>query len=191
MSENNLKFVVDLRNSDSGFSEEFELAYENISSEIIARILPNQSEDHWKNLFFELFDNAEMGMTSTEGLLFEKARQSLTNMAFDKLGWSDVIVQFTGIEINGTSLLNRVKSSLKKIPIVLTGAEIEKIRLTSTQINNQLLTLVGSITVGLVAALLIDIVNLDSELITSITTSIISVDIALLFSKIVASHENR
>ena len=45
-----------------------------------------------------------MGMTSTEGLLFEKARQSLTNMAFDKLGWSDVIVQFTGIEINGTSV---------------------------------------------------------------------------------------
>ena len=104
MSENNLKFVVDLRNSDSGFSEEFELTYDNISTEIIARILPNQSEDNWKNLFFELFDNAEMGMTSTEGLLFEKARQSLTNMAFDKLGWSDVIVQFTGIEINGKSV---------------------------------------------------------------------------------------
>ena len=104
MSQNNLKFTVDLRNSDSGFSEEFELLYENISSEIIARISPNQSEDVWKNLFFELFDNAEMGITSTEGLLFEKARQSLTNMAFDKLGWSDVIVQFTGIEINGTSV---------------------------------------------------------------------------------------
>ena len=104
MSQNNLKFTVDLRNSDSGFSEEFELLYENISSEIIARISPNQSEDNWKNLFFELFDNAEMGMTSTEGLLFEKARQSLTNMAFDKLGWSDVIVQFTGIEINGSSV---------------------------------------------------------------------------------------
>ena len=95
------------------------------------------------------------------------------------------------IEINGTSLLNRVKSSLKKIPTILTGAEIEEIRLTSTLINNQLLTLAGSITVGLVAALLIDIVNLDSGLITSITTSIISVDIALLFSKIVASYENR
>ena len=104
MSQNNLKFTVDLRNSDSGFSEEFELLYENISSEIIARISPNQSEDVWKNLFFELFDNAEMGMTSTDGLLFEKARQSLTNMAFDKLGLSDVIVQFTGIEINGTSV---------------------------------------------------------------------------------------
>ena len=95
------------------------------------------------------------------------------------------------IEINGTSLLNRVKSSLKKIPTILTGAEIEEIRLTSTLINNQLLTLAGSITVGLVAALLIDIVNLDSGLITSITTSIISMDIALLFSKIVANHENR
>ena len=104
MSQNNLKFTVDLRNSDSGFSEEFELLYENISSEIIARISPNQSEDNWKNLFFELFDNAEMGVTSTEGLLFEKARQSLTYMAFDKLGWNDVIVQFTGIEINGTSV---------------------------------------------------------------------------------------
>ena len=95
------------------------------------------------------------------------------------------------IEINGTSLLNRVKSSLKKIPIILTGVEIEEIRLTSTQINNELLTLVGSITVGFIAALLINIINLDSGLITSFTTSIISVDIALLFSKIVASHENR
>ena len=95
------------------------------------------------------------------------------------------------IEINGTSLLNRVKSSLKKIPIILTGVEIEEIRLTSTQINNELLTLVGSITVGFIAALLINIINLDSGLITSFTTSIISVDIALLFSKIVASYENR
>ena len=95
------------------------------------------------------------------------------------------------IEINESSLLNRVKSSSKKIPTILTGAEIEEIRLTSTQINNQLLTLVGSITVGFIAALLINIVNLDSGLITSFTTSIISVDIALLFSKIVASHENR
>ena len=93
------------------------------------------------------------------------------------------------IEINGTSLLNRVKSSLKKIPTILTGAEVEEIRLTSTLINNQLLTLAGSITVGLVAALLIDIVNLDSGLITSITTSIISVDIALLFSNIVSKQK--
>ena len=42
MSRNNLKFNVDLRNSDSRFSEEFKLLYENISSEIIARISPNQ-----------------------------------------------------------------------------------------------------------------------------------------------------
>ena len=95
------------------------------------------------------------------------------------------------IEINGSSLLNRVKSSLKKIPIILTGAEIEEIRLTSTQINNQLLTFMGYITVALLAALIMNIVNLDSELITSFTTSIISIDIALLFSKIVASYENR
>ena len=95
------------------------------------------------------------------------------------------------IEINGTSLLNRVKSSLKKIPIILTGAEIEEIRLTSTQINNQLLTFMGYITVALLAAPIMNIVNLDSELITSFTTSIISIDIALLFSKIVASYENR
>ena len=42
MPKNNLKFTIDLRNSDSRFSEEFELLYENISSEIIARISPNQ-----------------------------------------------------------------------------------------------------------------------------------------------------
>ena len=93
------------------------------------------------------------------------------------------------IEINQSSLLNRVKSSSKKIPTILTGAEIEEIRLTSTQINNQLLTFMGYITVGLIAALLINIVNLDSGLITSFTTSIISVDVALLFSNIVASNK--
>ena len=93
------------------------------------------------------------------------------------------------IEINQSSLLNRVKSSSKKIPTILTGAEIEEIRLTSTQINNQLLTFMGCITVGLIAALLINIVNLDSGLITSFTTSIISVDVALLFSNIVASNK--
>ena len=32
------------------------------------------------------------------------------------------------IEINQSSLLNRVKSSSKKIPTILTGAEIEEIR---------------------------------------------------------------
>ena len=93
------------------------------------------------------------------------------------------------IEINQSSLLNRVKSSSKKIPTILTGAEIEEIRLISTQINNQLLTFMGCITVGLIAALLINIVNLDSGLITSFTTSIISVDVALLFSNIVASNK--
>ena len=93
------------------------------------------------------------------------------------------------IEINQSSLLNRVKSSSKKIPTILTGTEIEEIRLISTQINNQLLTFMGCITVGLIAALLINIVNLDSGLITSFTTSIISVDVALLFSNIVASNK--
>jgi hypothetical protein len=83
-----------------------------------------------------------------------------------------------------------VKSSTKKIPTILTGAEIEEIRLTSTQINNQLLILVGSITMGFLAALLLNIVNLDSGLIASFTTSIISIDVALLFSNIVSRQKN-
>ena len=70
-------------------------------------------------------------------------------------------------------------------------SEIEEIRLTSTQINNRLLTFMGYISVGLLAALIMNIVNLDSILISSITTSIISVDVALLFSNIVASHKNQ
>ena len=93
------------------------------------------------------------------------------------------------IKINQVSLLNRVKSTSKKNPTKLTGAEIEEIRLTSTQINNQLLTFMGCISVGLVAALIINIVYLDSELITSFKSSIISIDITLLISKIVASQQ--
>jgi hypothetical protein len=82
-----------------------------------------------------------------------------------------------------------VKSISKKNPTTLTGAEIEEIRITSTQINNQLLTFMGYISVGLVAALMMNIVDLDSESITSFTSSIISIDIALLISKIVASQQ--
>jgi len=98
-------------------------------------------------------------------------------------------IKLSKIKINQVSLLNRVKSTSKKNPTKLTGAEIEEIRLTSTQINNQLLTFMGYISVGLVAALIMNIVNLDSGSITSFTSSIISIDIALLISKIVASQQ--
>ena len=100
-------------------------------------------------------------------------------------------IKLSRIEINESSLLNRVKSSTKKNPTTLTRAEIEEIRLISTQINNRLLTFMGYISVGLLAALIMNIVNLDLILISSITTSIISVDVALLFSNIVASHKNQ
>ena len=93
------------------------------------------------------------------------------------------------IEINESSLLNRVKSTLKEIPTILTGAEIEEIRLTSTQIHNQLRTFMEFITVGLLAALVMNIVNLDSGLVTSLSISIISLDVALLFSNKVASYK--
>ena len=94
------------------------------------------------------------------------------------------------IEINQTSLLNRVKSTSKNIQTTLTGTEIEEIRITSTKINNQLLTFMGFITMGFLAALLLNIVNLDSGLIASFTTSIISIDVALLFSNIVSRQKN-
>ena len=48
----------------------------------------------------------------------------------------------------------------------------------------------GFITVGFLAALLLNIVNIDSGLITSFTTSIISIDVALLFSNIVSRQKN-
>jgi hypothetical protein len=93
-------------------------------------------------------------------------------------------------EINETSLLNRVKSTSKNIQTILTESEIEEIRITSTKINNQLLTFMGFITMGFLAALLLNIVNLDSGLIASFTTSIISIDVALLFSNIVSRQKN-
>ncbi len=98
-------------------------------------------------------------------------------------------IKLSKVKNNQISLLNRVKSTSKKNSNTLTGTEIEEIRITSTQINNQLLTSMGYITVGLLAALIMNIVDLDSGLITSFTSSIISIDIALLFSKIVASQQ--
>ena len=92
-------------------------------------------------------------------------------------------------EVNETSLLNRVKSTSKNIQTILTESEIEEIRITSTKINNQLLTFMGFITMGFLAALLLNIVNIDSGLITSFTTSIISIDVALLFSNIVSRQK--
>ena len=94
------------------------------------------------------------------------------------------------IEINQTSLLNRVKSTSKNIQTTLTGTEIEEIRIISTKINNQLLTFMGFITAGFLTALMLNIVNLDSGLIASFTTSIISIDVALLFSNIVSRQKN-
>ncbi|MBT6870626.1 MAG: hypothetical protein HOA66_04125 [Candidatus Marinimicrobia bacterium] len=93
------------------------------------------------------------------------------------------------IEINESTLLNRVKSTLKEIPTILTGAEIEEIRLTSTQIHNQLRTFMEFVTVGLLAALVMNIVNLDTGWIASWAISIISIDVALLFSNKVASYK--
>jgi hypothetical protein len=93
------------------------------------------------------------------------------------------------IEINEASLLNRVKATLKEIPTILTGAEIEEIRLTSTQIHNQLRTFMEFVTVGLLAALVMNIVNLDTGWIASWAISIISIDVALLFSNKVASYK--
>jgi hypothetical protein len=98
-------------------------------------------------------------------------------------------IKLSRVIINQVSLLNRVKSTSKKNRTTLTGTEIEEIRLTSTQINNQLLTFMGYITAGLLAALIVNIVDLDSGLINSYTSSIISIDIALLISKIVASQQ--
>ncbi len=98
-------------------------------------------------------------------------------------------IKLSKVKINQVSLLDRVKSTSKKNPTRLAEAEIEEIRLTSTQINNQLLTFMGYISVGLVTALIMNIVDLDSELITSLISSIISIDITLLISKIVASQQ--
>jgi hypothetical protein len=115
---------------------------------------------------------------------------------FDFSEWSFMILisvtlltTFFILGVHHRIKLNRVKSTSKKNPTTLTRAEIEEIRLISTQINNQLLTFMGYISVGLVAALMMNIVDLDSESITSFTSSIISIDIALLISKIVASQQ--
>jgi len=93
------------------------------------------------------------------------------------------------IKVNDFSLLNRVKSTLIEFPTILTGAEIEEIRLTSTQIHNKLRTFMEFITVGLLAAVIINVVNLDSEWMKEFAIRIISLDVALLFSTLVASHK--
>ena len=110
------------------------------------------------------------------------------NQEFKSL-WLALDWYSSNLEINETSLLNRVKSTSKNIQTILTESEIEEIRITSTKINNQLLTFMGFITMGFLAALLLNIVNIDSGLITSFTTSIISIDIALLFSNIVSKQK--
>jgi len=104
ISPKSLKFFIDLRNADSGHSHDLELEFEQVSQSIYSRFSPNKSVEHWKELFFELFDNAEMGETSSEGLLYKKTLQVVTKTAFDKLGWHDVTLQFTGVEVNGNKI---------------------------------------------------------------------------------------
>lgn len=104
ISAKSLKFFIDLRNADSGHSHDLELEFEQVSQSISSRFSPNKSVEQWKELFFELFDNPEMGETASEGLLYKLALQVVTKTAFDKLGWHDVTLQFTGVEVNGNKI---------------------------------------------------------------------------------------
>lgn len=96
-----IAFEVLICNADSGHNFEFELVLENNKAFNIDTLSGGKSESEWKDIFFCLFDNPDIGHTGKTGIYYKEAAEILTRIAFDKLGWGDATVQFYGIKSNG------------------------------------------------------------------------------------------
>ena len=104
MKSQNIIFEVYLCNGDSGHSHEFELVIENKKYFDVDSFSGGKSDEEWKSIFFHLFDNAKIGQTGKTGIYYREAAEILTRVAFDKLGWGDVTIQFYGIKVNGKAV---------------------------------------------------------------------------------------
>ena len=86
-------------------------------------------------------------------------------------------------EMEGETIADKLKSGVKGIPEILTGAEIEELRATSEQIHDTFRTFMEVATVAMLAALMATNLSLDSAWVNDLALRIVSLDVALLLSK--------
>ena len=96
-------------------------------------------------------------------------------------------VKLGSLKIAGETIADKLKSGVRGIPGILTGAEIEEVRVTSEQIHDSLRTFMEIVTVGMLVALMTTDLELSTPWVGELVLRIVSLDAALLISKGLAS----
>jgi len=95
------------------------------------------------------------------------------------------------LELVGETIVDKLKSGVRGIPVILTGAEVEELRKTSEQIHDGLRTFMEVATLGLLITLMTAEIDLNTAWVSELAVRIVSLDVALLLSKAIASREKR
>jgi hypothetical protein len=98
-------------------------------------------------------------------------------------------IRLGNIDVDGDSLLQKVKSAVRGFPAILTGAEIEELKSTSKQIHNNLRRFMEVLTVGLLLVLMATQLTLQMDWVNNLSIRIVSLDIILLLSTAFASWQ--
>ena len=96
-------------------------------------------------------------------------------------------VRLGRLEFAGVTIVDKLRSGVKGIPGILTGAEINELRVTSEQIHDSFRTFMEIVTVGMLASLLATDFDISTPWVRELVVRIVSLDVALLISKGLAS----
>jgi hypothetical protein len=91
------------------------------------------------------------------------------------------------LEFAGATIVEKLRSGVKGIPGILTGAEINELRATSEQIHDSFRTFMEILTVGILASLLATDLDISTPWVRELVVRVVSLDVALLISKGLAS----
>ena len=96
-------------------------------------------------------------------------------------------VRLGRLEFAGATIGAKLRTGVKGIPGILTGAEINEFRATSEQIHDSFRTFMEIVTVGMLASLLATDLDISTPWVREMVVRIVSLDVALLISKGLAS----
>ena len=96
-------------------------------------------------------------------------------------------VRLGRLEFTGVTIVDKMRSGVKGIPGILTGAEINELKVTSEQIHDSFRTFMEIVTVGMLASLLATDLDISTPWVQELVVRIVSLDVALLISKGLAS----
>jgi len=105
-----IEIRFDLQNGDTGeqvFGIETKIEVQNKAlSEATREVLENYSTETLRKLIKEIYDNPEMdsSLSPSKGACYQQLWSTLSQYAYDKLGWHDAQASVTGIIIDGQNL---------------------------------------------------------------------------------------